>query len=97
MRVARAAVSGRVGAGGTGAAVWLQPVGAHLITSCRNVDEDLSGPRPRSTGGQRLAHAGVSGETRAVVTWRGHAKGLGGGQPAAIDEGVLGWELGRSG
>ena len=54
-------------------------------------------PGPRPTGGHRLAHAGVSGETRAVVTWRGHAKGLGGGQPAAIDEGVLGWELGRSG
>ena len=37
--------SGRVGAGGTGAAVRLEPVGAHLITSCRDVDGDLSGPR----------------------------------------------------
>ena len=27
-------------------------------------------PGPRSTGGQRLAHAGVSGETCAVVTWK---------------------------
>ena len=33
-------------------------------------------PGPRPTGGQRLAHAGVSGETPAVVTWRGKAKGL---------------------
>ena len=28
----------------SGAAVWLQPVGAH-IASCRDVDGDLSGPR----------------------------------------------------
>ena len=33
-------------------------------------------PGPRLTGGQRLAHAGVSGETPAVVTWKGHAIGL---------------------
>ena len=34
-------------------------------------------PGPRPTGGQRLAHAGVSGETRTVVTWKGHAMGVG--------------------
>ena len=46
----------------------LPPVGMWMGTC------PVSGPRP--TGGQRLAHAGVSGETHAVVTWKGHAIGL---------------------
>ena len=46
----------------------LPPVGMWMGTC------PVSGPRP--TGGQRLAHAGVSGNTCAVVTWKGHAIGL---------------------
>ena len=47
-------------------------------------------PGPRPTGGQRLAHAGVSGETRAVVTWKVMPGSWTRGQPAAIDEGDWG-------
>ena len=75
MRVAVGGRSGPFGAGGVGTGVRLEPVGAH-VASFWNVYVDLYGPGPRPTGGQRLAHAGVSGATRAVVTRRGHAKGL---------------------
>ena len=47
-------------------------------------------PGPRPTGGQRLAHAGVSGETCMVVTWKVMPWGWTRGQPAAIDEGYWG-------
>ncbi len=81
----------------SGAAVWLQPVGAHLITSCRDGDGDLSGPRAAAHRRPTSAHAGVSGETCAVVTWKGLPSGWTRGQPAANQWGVLGRELGRSG
>ena len=81
----------------SGAAVWLQPVGAHLITSCRDGDGDLSGPRAAAHRRPTQAHAGVSGETRAVVTWRGHAMGLDEWTACGESMGVLGRELGRSG
>ena len=47
-------------------------------------------PGPRPTGGQPLAHAGVSGDTRAVVTWKVMPRGWTSGQPAAIGEGDWG-------
>ena len=41
-----------------------------MITSCRDVDGDLSGPRAAAHRRPTSAHAGVSGETCAVVTWK---------------------------
>ena len=74
----------------SGAAVWLQPVGAHLITSCRDGDGDLSGPRAAAHRRPTSAHAGVSGETRAVVTWTVMPWGWTRGQPAANQWGYWG-------
>ena len=47
---------------------------AFLLVGMLSVD--LSGLRPRPTGGQRWAHASVSGEPRVVATWGGHRKEL---------------------
>ena len=88
MRVAGAAGSGRVGAGGTGAAVWLEPVGAHFITSCRDVDGDLSGPRAaahrRPTLGSRRRlrgdpHGGdLEGHAKGLDEWTACGESMGG-------------------
>ena len=64
--------SGRFVAGGTGAAVWLKLVAAHLITSCWDWGVDLSCPVPRP----------ASAQGPAVISKVG-PRGWTGGQPAA--------------
>ena len=90
MQVARGGRSGPFGASGVGTGVRLEPVGAHSMTSCWNVYVDLSGPRPQPTGGQtRLTLASPGRPARwspGEVMPRGWTRG----QPAAINEGVLG-------